>query len=86
MDAAATHTLFALFIHHDFATLSLPLRPGIPDETLVQLSLTNSQGTIMTHAQWQTDSQPIFDSLSTAILKLESHTETLSPVYAGPYA
>ncbi len=86
MDAAATQTLFALFIHHNFAALSLPLRPGIPDETLSQLSLTNSQGTIITHAQWQTDSHPIFDSLSTAILKLESQTETLSPVYAGPYA
>ena len=86
MDAAATQTLFALFIHHNFAALSLTLRPGIPDETLSQLSLTNSQGTIITHAQWQTDSHPIFDSLSTAILKLESQTETLSPVYAGPYA
>ncbi len=86
LDAAATQTLFALFIHHNFAALSLTLRPGIPDETLSQLSLTNSQGTIITHAQWQTDSHPIFDSLSTAILKLESQTETLSPVYAGPYA
>lgn len=86
MDAAATQTLFALFIHHDFAALSLPLRPGIPDETLIQLSLTNSQGTIITHAQWQTDSHPIFDTLSTALLKLESQTETLEPVYAGPYS
>ncbi|MEI2613260.1 MAG: hypothetical protein V9G20_31885 [Candidatus Promineifilaceae bacterium] len=86
MDAAATQTLFALFIHHDFAALSLPLRPGIPDETLIQLSLTNSQGTIITYAQWQTDSHPIFDTLSTALLKLESQTETLEPVYAGPYS
>ncbi len=86
MDAAATQTLFALFIHPDFAALSLPLRPGIPDETLIQLSLTNSQGTIITYAQWQTDSHPIFDTLSTALLKLESQTETLEPVYAGPYS
>ena len=86
MNAAATQTLFALFIHHDFAALALPLRPGIPDETLIQLSLTNSQGTIMTHAQWQTDSHPIFNTLSAALLKLESQTETLEPVYAGPYS
>ncbi len=86
LDAAATQTLFALFIHHNFAALSLPLRPGIPDETLVKLSLTNSQGKIMTHAQWQTDSHPIFDSLIAALLKLESQTETLEPVYAGPYS
>lgn len=86
LDAAATQALFALFIHHDFAALSLPLRPGIPDETLTQLSLTNSQGTIKIHAQWQTDSHPIFDTLTAAILKLESQNETLLPVYAGPYA
>lgn len=86
MDAAAAQTLFALFIHQNFAALSLTLRPGLPDETLSQLSLTNSQGTIIIHAQWQTDSHPIFDSLNAAILKLESQTETLSPVYAGPYA
>ena len=60
--------------------------PGLPDETLSQLSLTNSQGTIITHAQWQNDSHPIFDALTTAILNLESQTETLEPVYAGPYS
>lgn len=86
LDAAATQTLFALLIYHDFAALSLTLRPGIPDETLSQLSLTNSQGTIITHAQWQNDSQPIFDALTAAILNLESQTETLEPVYAGPYS
>lgn len=86
LDAAATQTLFALFIQYDFAALSLPLRPGIPDETLVKLSLTNSQGKIMTHAQWQNDSHPIFNTLSTALLKLEAETEMLEPVYAGPYS
>ncbi len=86
MDAAAAQTLFALFIHQNFAALFLTLRPGLPDETLSQLSLTNSQGTIITHTQWQNDSHPIFDTLSAAILKLESQTETLSPVYAGPYS
>lgn len=86
LDAAATQTLFALFIQYDFAALSLLLRPGIPDETLVKLSLTNSQGKIITQSQWQNDSHPIFDTLSAAILKLESQTETLSPVYAGPYS
>ena len=86
LDAAATHTLFSLFIHHDFAALSLPTRPGIPDETLSQLSLTNSQGKIIIQAQWQNDSHPIFDTLTAALLKLEAQTETLSPVYAGPYS
>lgn len=86
LDAAAIQALFAFFIHHDFAALSLLLRPGIPDETLVKLSLTNSQGKIMTHAQWQNDSHPIFNTLSTALLKLEAETEMLEPVYAGPYS
>jgi len=85
MAAAATQTLFALFIHYDFAALSLPSRLGLPNETLIQLSLINSQGKIITQAQWQDDSHPIFDTLSAAILKLESHTQMLEPVYAGPY-
>lgn len=33
----------------------------------------------------QNDVHPIFDTLSAAILKLESQTRTLEPVYTGPY-
>lgn len=83
---AATQTLFVLFIQHDFASLIIPTRLGVPDETLVQLSLTNSQGETITQAKWQNDSHPIFDTLTAALLNLESQTETLTPAFTGPYS
>lgn len=85
LDAAAILSFFSLFIHHDFVALTLPTRHGLPDETQILLSLTNHQGQTITQSQWQNDPHPPFAALTNAILRLESQTETLEPVYVGPY-
>ncbi len=77
LSEAETRPLFQLFIEHDFLTIAIPFRPGIPDEAHPQITLTNARGASHTVGKWARQAEARFDALARA---LRAVAERLRPV------
>src|SRR5258707_13896197 len=77
--------LLDLFIENDFLTIKPLERPGIPDEARPSITLVNARGDKRLVAKWAGVNDERFDSLYSALTRLETFTTQLEPVYNGPY-
>lgn len=67
LSEAETRALFQLFIEHDFLTLAIPFRPGIPDEAHPLLTLTNARGEAHAVGKWARQAEARFDAVARAL-------------------
>ena len=77
--------LLNLFIENDFLTIRPDERPGRADESRPSLTLVNAAGESWRVAKWAGIKDERFDALYTAIVRLETHIQHLTPTYSGPY-
>jgi hypothetical protein len=71
-EASQVRTLFQAFITHDFLSIVIPLRPGLPDEAHPQIKLTNAAGQSQTVSKWAGQTDEGFDSLYREIVTVVS--------------
>jgi hypothetical protein len=84
-DEAEIKLLLDLFVENDFLTIQPAERPGIPDEARPRITLVNAAGDKWAVAKWARVPDGRFDALYRALLRFEKVTETMDPVYTGPY-
>lgn len=67
-----TRALYQLVVEQDFLTITVPFRPGIPDEAHPQLTLTNARGETHTVGKWARQAEARFDAVCAALNALAS--------------
>ncbi len=72
--------IIRLCVEHDFLTMQLEERPGIPDEARPSLTLRNSKRESHTVAKWAGVADARFEAIYQALLALAKRTETLQPI------
>ncbi len=77
--------LLRVLIENDFLTLQPPDRPGIPDEARPTITTVNSAGEKWIVAKWAGVKDARFDAIYAEFLRLEALTQSLEPVYRGPF-
>ena len=61
------------------------VRPGIPDEARPSITLVNAAGDKRVVAKWAGVKNERFDTVYSAMARLETFTTHLEPVSTGPY-
>lgn len=77
--------LIQTFIDFDFLNIDMPYRPGLPDEARPTIMVFNSKRWLESRAKWTGDQHEGFDAVYNQLLRLETLTKTMTPVYVGPY-
>ncbi len=77
--------LLGMLIENDFLTLHPAERSGIPDEARPIITVVNAAGEKWTVAKWAGVKDAHFDSIYAEFLRLEALTQSLEPVYRGPF-
>lgn len=76
---AEVQQLLTLFVDQDFLSITpAPLRMVVPDETCTAITLTNGHGENHSATHWANDdSDPHFDRIYQALLRLAQRTQEL---------
>ena len=82
---AAWMQLLQVIVENDFVTIQPMERSGIPDEARPCITVENAAKEERSVAKWAGVNDERFDALYQALLKMETLTEALEPVYEGPY-
>src|SRR5512143_1348873 len=77
--------LLRTLIENDFLTLRPAERPGIPDEARPTITVINAAGEKWTIAKWAGVKDARFGAIYAEFLKLEALTQSLEPMYRGPF-
>jgi hypothetical protein len=72
-------------LENDLLSVPGPTRPGHPDETMIEITLVNAIGETAVAQKWAGDKVASFDAVSRLLFALTARTETLQPVYRGPF-
>lgn len=70
LPSAECSALLRLSVKHDLASLKIPERSGVPDETRPTIVLKNADGKEFKIAKWGGDKEPRFDAVYEALLAL----------------
>lgn len=85
LPAAEAQAALALCGAHDLLNLTLPARPGIPDEAYITLTLINPAGAIRAVGKWAGQAHPGFQALYAQLLGWEQRARAAPALYRGPY-
>ncbi len=77
--------LLSTLIENDFVTLHPAERPGIPDEARPTITVINAAGDKWTVAKWAGVEDARFGAIYAEFLRIEALTQSLEPVYHGPF-
>ena len=77
--------LLKALIENDFLTLHPEERPGIPDEAGPTITVINAAGEKWAVAKWAGVKDERFAAIYAEFLRLEVLTQSIEPVYRGPF-
>jgi len=77
--------LLKALIDNDFVTLRPEERPGIPDEARPTITVINAAGEKHSVGKWAGVKDERFAAIYAAFLRLEAMTQSIGPVYRGPF-
>ena len=77
------HSILDAGVRSDVLSLPAPARAGVPDETLLQLSLVNPAGEACTVCKWAGDRSEAFEAASRPLFALTRRTESMQPEFTG---
>jgi hypothetical protein len=77
--------LLDVLVEQDFLSMQPEERAGIPDEAYPTITLTNARGEQCMVSKWPGVIDERFAAVYAAMLRLETLTGQLDPVYSGPY-
>ena len=68
---------------NDLLAVEPSKRPGYPDETMIQITLINSQKESRTASKWAGDKHITFDLVARLLFELTTRTKDITPYYTG---
>jgi hypothetical protein len=76
-------SLLQACIDNDLLAVEPSKRPGHPDETMIQITLINSNKESRTASKWAGDKHAAFDAVSRILFELTTRTKDMTPYYTG---
>lgn len=85
LSLADIRQLVNVLIENDLLTLHPEERPGIPDEARPAITVINAAGERHSVAKWAGVKDARFAAIYAEFLRLEALTQSIEPVYRGPF-
>jgi hypothetical protein len=85
LTGAEVQSLLETCVENDLLAVPLPLRPGRPDETMIEITLVNKRGENRTVKKWAGEPLAAFDAPSRLLFALTTRAHDMIPFYTGPF-